>query len=633
MSRLHGLAFVQLCQCVCACLCVCPGVFVCVCVKVCEGEKTRLHVKQDCMCVNVVCSHLHSESPRGLHDGHPFMRLAFFAMRGVTPKSFSEFQTPRIDMSGAHAEITYDTALQLALFQLVKHIMVGTIALKAGFHEIVPWIWQELPARPQTCDAALFNNSWDPPLDVRAALRDCVNWFHVTRKRYLHQQFQLMSICLTDVRLHAYLNQEAWAQIEIDRMGSSFLPFHFSFTGIRLAFLSQPLLRVESLNMSRVGLPSRSVADVTWTERDVQLADFRDLELQVRKVHVQVPAQLNLGLAVQNASLMCDALVSSFRGLPSLNFLSKRTGGPGYDGFFFKPDPGVHLAVDWMHIELLDKPLDAFVTRMQQVWKEERVNHLLREETLRLKIKCATNVQIDPLAALPIPSSSSSAVPSSPPAAAAAASVAANAASVSVLDRAIGAWIQALQQIESSLYVDRVKKLKSHERLTVGPLLDVHIRRLQVDVSFQGSYGSFRRPDRVFAAMRSLDEATGKCSQLDALMQLENFPSLAGQYVTTNLEGLDVRIRNYPLKLAAIQSIHMTGAMVMANHETSHEFASYEHVPLSSGYAHSRPLHVAWVRRSFVPTKFFYDFKGNGRVLGGLKWVFSSVFCAICSHG
>ncbi len=152
---------------------------------------------------------------------------------------------------------------------------------------------------------------------------------------------------------------------------------------------------------------------------------------------------------------------------------------------------------------------------------------------------------------------------------------------------------------------------KKQRRLAHSPLLTINIDRLKVVVSYQGLYGSFRNSENVFLAMCALDEAKGICPEVDERLIVENFPGIVGQYVQTSISGLNVRIRNYTLPLAAVGTIDMRGTMVMSSHDTWEDFSEIETIPLTGGYADSEALAWVPVRRSFVPIRVYFDMNGD----------------------
>lgn len=110
--------------------------------------------------------------------------------------------------------------------------------------------------------ASLFNNTWVPPPEAHASLAAFLNWspvfptpavclfrhctnagcffffcwstrYHSGRRRYLHQEFALLSIVIVDVRLSFYAGAQAWMHIEAKRVASDVLPFCWEFEQVR----------------------------------------------------------------------------------------------------------------------------------------------------------------------------------------------------------------------------------------------------------------------------------------------------------------------------------------------------------------------------------------------------------------
>ncbi len=64
-------------------------------------------------------------------------------------------------------------------------------------------------------------------------------------------------------------------------------------------------------------------------------------------------------------------LLSCALALPSLDALSRRTGGPGYSPPPDLPAPGVRLAMKAVVVDILNDPFECWLQNMQELWRFE----------------------------------------------------------------------------------------------------------------------------------------------------------------------------------------------------------------------------------------------------------------------
>jgi hypothetical protein len=154
-------------------------------------------------------------------------------------------------------ELNWDTALQLALFQLVKHWVASVVNAKATFYRFAPhafspadardaawpppFVWNQggggtgggtgsgggrddaadshAHARRRSSGAALLSKAKDaaaaffaslfptrfvPPAEDHPALIDFMDWYHRRRQPYLREAMKRISICARRIRAHAW---------------------------------------------------------------------------------------------------------------------------------------------------------------------------------------------------------------------------------------------------------------------------------------------------------------------------------------------------------------------------------------------------------------------------------------------
>ncbi len=349
--------------------------------------------------------------------------------------------------------------------------------------------------------------------------------------------------------------------------------------------------------------------DLMWDERALLLADHLPLVLGASGVHFEIPSGVDVGTLIHAMIEPVDALIAAYHALPKLDRLSRRLGGPGYLGRPVIPDPAVRLRAADIAFELLDEPLEAFLTNMAPVWRVERGRHLQWEECLRLKLRTwnVTSAGAAPPSAATVLGSTESTVADLD---AQSAQNLAMGVDVNELAREFGGanfgigsgsgsrngmeggignvgggsgdctdqslrsdvshWWASLRRMASDRFVAHARSLRNTTRLARGALLCARIATFDVTVGYAGEFGNFHDRASMVGAIRALDAscadggATFKstagatassnqadsrdrvvCPRLDARKCLESAPLMLGSYVGMQIRGIELNVRDF----------------------------------------------------------------------------------------
>ena len=544
-----------------------------------------------------------------LSESVPFLTIRTASLAGNPP---SPSQIKALHVKAEDVEGEWTPAMFVGLYKLIKDLVAASINMKHGLFgdsglALLPLVG--------TTPRPLLDYGSEPVLRLlldggKKRFVDAFRlWYHNRRARYLSEPFMHVTLDVRRIRIAAFLNRTETlsAFVNVDCFSSRNIPHHFNFTGVVVDLLQHPLVHVEEVDLVRAGLELTALSPAYCEEQHL-ITDYCDLALQMRAVRFELSPKIDLGPLLETIVLKLQAVVMSIWDLPSLDSLSRRAGGPGYAGFPPPPAPGLTMAMERVAFEVVDEPMESFLQHLHQLWLEERMEQERRRALLKLRIdrmRRSRNVA-------PSEAADSFTGRNSSAAAAAAAEHSEDEAALHLM----------LAEYNSRSYVRRVEELKRRMRegdsIKKASLLLCTMESMAVNAGTQGALGSFYDDDvvtRVIRARKAEEdgvwdepvmtaEARGAAraarDELFRTSPLESpimtavplsttstasssfrlspilsprasqapyeplLSSLSGRYVDVSIEGIQVRLRNFPLPLLTCAHVKVGGSMAMA---------------------------------------------------------------------
>ena len=568
---------------------------------------------------------LHLHHSYCLHENVPFLSVKDVSIGGHNATS-EVWKALDVTADGVEGEWT--PAMFLPLFKLIKDIVAAAVTMKSrllgldGYH-LLPLVGTK-PRAPLDWQA-------DPMLRLLANKKKYVDryrvWYHHTRARYLSEGYMHVTLDVRHIRVAAFLNRAETlsAFVGVDRFASRHIPNQWEFEGVVVDLLQHPLLHVDRVMLIREGLELTPLS-VAYTEEQNLVAEYLDLALTMEGVRIELSPKMDIGPLLDSIQTKLTALFTALLDLPTLDFLSKRMGGPGYTGPPDIPAPGLSMRLKAVQFEVVDEPMESFLQHLHVLWLEERTEQERRRALLKLRID---KMRRDKGAAHPSPHShpaeaATTTLPSSSSSTSLAGveSIAAVEASLdsSALTSEEASLYLLLNEYNSRSYIRKVeelkKKMREGESLKKASLMLCSVDSMTVNAGCEGPLGSFYDDDVIadLVHQRRAEEAVawempGRSRGASELMKAtspafgadgrsalfspvltsslsppppgmfspttpllspapEPLPALTGllgRYFSVRLDVLQLRLRNFPLPLLSTSLITVSGNTAVAS--------------------------------------------------------------------
>lgn len=169
--------------------------------------------------------------------------------------------------------------------------------------------------------------------------------------------------------------------------------------------------------------------------------EYTDVILSISNVEVTLVHNIQYDLALHSLQHYASACIELYNTLPSLDYLSRRLGGPGYCGPPPLPSPCVNLTINSVTLAVRDNPLEAFLQNVYPIWHSSAIERHQRRELMSLKNKDLVAIERD-------------------------------AKKIDFL----------MRKMDSEYYMKKIKKLEREQILYVAYLIKVHIEQIKVSL-------------------------------------------------------------------------------------------------------------------------------------------------------
>ena len=414
-------------------------------------------------------------------EGTPFLTVNLGKISGAEAeeaKDGEKEKPKRMNVVGSGVEGNWRPAMQLGLYKLIKDLVAASINMKHGIfgstgNDLLPVLKTNVRKEVDYTTDLMLRSLSGAKKNYIDAFRI---WYHTVRDPWLSEPFMHVDLRVTDISIKMSLNRSETLNcfILVGAFESSNVPYHFRFSDARVDFMNQPLVHVKSVNLSRVGVELADLND-GYTEEQHLIAEYLDLSLEFQDVRLQLAPSMDIGPLLESILLKVTALVQSIFDLPSLNYLSRRSGGPGYRGPPSVPSPSVSFVLNHLQIEIVDEPMESFLQHLHLLWLDERAEQERRRVIVK---KLASEVY------------------------------GMNNSNSSEIEAAIEDehTYQPLNETNSRLYIKRVEELKlrlpAGDSLKKAPLLIVEIDHIDMSMQLTGEYGSFYDEENVVKVIK-----------------------------------------------------------------------------------------------------------------------------------
>ena len=565
---------------------------------------------------------LHLHHSYVLHENIPFLSVKDANLAGRNPTATT---WKALDVTADGVEGEWTPAMFLPLFKLIKDIVAAALTMKSRLMGT-----DGLDLLPLVGPRARSSLDWegDPMLRRLAKKKKYVDrfrvWYHHTRARYLSEAYMHVTLDVRHIRLAGFLNRAETlsAFVAVDRFASRHIPNQWEFEGVVVDLLQHPLLHVDKVVLVREGLELTKVS-TAYTEEQNLVAEYLDLALNMEGVRIELSPKMDIGPLLDTIQSKLTALFTALFDLPSLDFLSKRLGGPGYTGPPSPPAPGLSMQLKAVQFEVVDEPMESFLQHLHLLWLEERTEQERRRALLKLRIDKMRREKgaapPPPPAPAEVVTASVSSFSSTLPAAEAIAAVEATLDSFSLTAEEASLYL-LLNEYNSRSYIRRVEELKRKmregESLKKASLMLCSVDSMTVLAGMDGELGSFYDDDVVADLIhkRRAEEAAawevgGRSRGTSELLKptspmfgadgrpsafspqlssslspppphlfspsspfprapapppLPTLSNLLGRYFSVRLDVLQLRLRNFPLPLLSTSLITVAGNIALA---------------------------------------------------------------------